>query len=37
MIKESEHAQAESFREVWILSKPVTGNMGWLLAGVQQN
>lgn len=37
MIKESEHAQAEAFREVWILSKPVTGNMGWLLAGIQQN
>jgi predicted lipid-binding transport protein (Tim44 family) len=37
MVKESEHAQAEAFREVWILSKPVTGNMGWLLAGIQQN
>jgi predicted lipid-binding transport protein (Tim44 family) len=37
MVKESEHAAAEAFREVWILSKPVTGNMGWLLAGIQQN
>ena len=37
MVKEAEYAQAEAFREVWILSKPVTGNMGWLLAGIQQN
>lgn len=37
MIKESEHAPAEAFREVWILSKPTTGNMGWLLAGIQQS
>ena len=37
MVKESEHAAAEAFREMWILSKPVTGNMGWLLAGIQQN
>lgn len=36
MIKESENAQAEPFTEVWNLSKPVSGQGGWLLAGIQQ-
>lgn len=36
MIRESEGAAAEAFSEVWNLSKPVRGNGGWLLAGIQQ-
>lgn len=36
MIKESEQAQTEAFAEVWNLSKPVAGQGGWLLAGIQQ-
>ena len=36
MIKESEGASAAPFAEVWNLSKPVSGNGGWTLAGIQQ-
>jgi predicted lipid-binding transport protein (Tim44 family) len=36
MIKESENASAEPFAEVWNLVKPVSGNGGWALAGIQQ-
>jgi predicted lipid-binding transport protein (Tim44 family) len=36
MIRESENAAAEPFTEVWNLSKPVSGNGGWILAGIQQ-
>lgn len=36
MIREAEHAQAESFVEAWNLSKPVSGQGGWVLAGIQQ-
>jgi len=36
MIREAEDAQAEQFAEVWNLSKPVSGNGGWMLAGIQQ-
>lgn len=36
MIKESDHAPAEPFAEVWNLSKPVNGQSGWLLGGIQQ-
>jgi predicted lipid-binding transport protein (Tim44 family) len=36
MVKEDEHASAEAFNEIWVLSKPVSGNGGWLLAGIQQ-
>ncbi|WP_025917776.1 Tim44 domain-containing protein [Herminiimonas sp. CN] len=36
MIKESEHAPAEPFNEVWNLSKPLSGQSGWVLAGIQQ-
>jgi predicted lipid-binding transport protein (Tim44 family) len=35
-IKPSPTALAEPFQEVWNLSKPVTGNAGWLLADIQQ-
>jgi predicted lipid-binding transport protein (Tim44 family) len=35
-IKPSPTALAEPFQEVWNLSKPVNGNAGWLLAGIQQ-
>ena len=36
MIKESEHAPAAPFAEIWNLSKPMSGQGGWLLAGIQQ-
>jgi len=36
MIREEENAPAEAFTEVWNLSKPVAGNGGWVLAGIQQ-
>jgi predicted lipid-binding transport protein (Tim44 family) len=36
MIKESLNAPAEPFAEVWNLSKPTSGQGGWLLAGIQQ-
>lgn len=36
MIKEAENAPAEPFTEVWNLSKPLNGQGGWVLAGLQQ-
>jgi len=36
MIKPAKDALAEPFQEVWNLIKPVSGNGGWLLAGIQQ-
>jgi predicted lipid-binding transport protein (Tim44 family) len=36
MIKEDENAPAAPFAEIWNLSKPVAGNGGWILAGIQQ-
>jgi predicted lipid-binding transport protein (Tim44 family) len=36
MIREAENAPAESFTEVWNLSKPASGDGGWVLAGIQQ-
>jgi predicted lipid-binding transport protein (Tim44 family) len=36
MIKESEQAPAEPFQEIWNLSKPLSGQGGWVLAGIQQ-
>ncbi|MFC3106729.1 Tim44 domain-containing protein [Undibacterium arcticum] len=36
MIKEAENAPAEPFTEVWNLSKPMSGQGGWVLAGIQQ-
>jgi len=36
MIKESDQAPAAPFAEIWNLSKPVNGQGGWLLAGIQQ-
>lgn len=36
MIKEAENAPAAPFAEVWNLSKPLSGQGGWLLAGIQQ-
>lgn len=36
MIKESENAEAAPFEEVWNMSKPTSGQSGWVLAGIQQ-
>ncbi len=36
MIKEDAKSAAEPFAEVWNLSKPLAGQGGWLLAGIQQ-
>ena len=36
MIKEAQNAPVEPFTEVWNLSKPVNGQGGWVLAGIQQ-
>lgn len=35
MIREEPSAGPSPFREVWNMSKPVSGNRGWLVAGVQ--
>lgn len=35
-IRESEESAPEQFREIWNLSKPVNGQGGWVLAGLQQ-
>lgn len=36
LVRESDDAAAESFDEVWNLVKPVSGQGGWVLAGIQQ-
>ena len=36
MIKESVGAPAESFEEIWNMTRPVTRTDGWVLAGIQQ-
>jgi len=36
MIREALDAPAEPFAEVWNLTKPVSGQGGWTLAGIQQ-
>ncbi|MEY3974930.1 MAG: hypothetical protein RIS59_1291 [Pseudomonadota bacterium] len=37
VIREAVGAPAQSFDEVWNLTKPVHGEGGWVLAGIQQN
>ena len=36
MIREAAGAPAQPFAEVWNLAKPVSGERGWLVAGIQQ-
>jgi predicted lipid-binding transport protein (Tim44 family) len=36
MIRNAPGAQAEPYVEVWNLAKPLSGNGGWVLAGIQQ-
>lgn len=36
MIRTAPDAQAEPFVEVWNMSKPLSGQGGWVLAGIQQ-
>lgn len=35
-IREAENAPAEPFAELWNLTKPTSGQGGWVLAGIQQ-
>ena len=37
MIREDQNAAAEHFSEIWVLTKPIVGQQGWLLAGIQQS
>lgn len=36
MIRESENTSPEPFTEIWNLSKPLSGQGGWVLAGIEQ-
>lgn len=36
-IREQADALPESFSEVWHLEKPINGNTGWLISGIQQD
>ena len=36
MIRESASREAESFNEIWHLEKPLSGRLGWMVAGIQQ-
>jgi predicted lipid-binding transport protein (Tim44 family) len=36
MIRTAPNAPAEPFAEVWNMEKPLAGNTGWVLAGIQQ-
>lgn len=36
MIRTAPNAPAEPFGEVWNMEKPLSGNTGWVLAGIQQ-
>ena len=36
MIKESEGAPAEPFAEIWNMTRPISKEGGWVLAGIQQ-
>ena len=36
-IREAADALPESFSEVWHLEKPINGNTGWLISGIQQD
>ena len=36
MIRSAPNAPAEPFVEVWNMSKPLSGQGGWVLAGIQQ-
>jgi predicted lipid-binding transport protein (Tim44 family) len=36
LIRTAPNAPAEPFAEVWNMEKPLSGNSGWVLAGIQQ-
>lgn len=36
LIRENPNANTEPFSEIWNLAKPIQGNGGWVLAGIQQ-
>jgi predicted lipid-binding transport protein (Tim44 family) len=37
LLREEANAAPEAIDEVWHLTKPRSGNSGWLVAGIQQN
>ena len=36
MIREDGAATAEAFNEIWHLEKPLRGDKGWMISGIQQ-
>ena len=36
MIREEKDGVATPFNELWVLAKPVSGNQGWVVSGIQQ-
>lgn len=36
VMREATDREAEPFREIWHLQKPLTGRAGWMVAGIQQ-
>ena len=36
LLREEENAAPAPFDEIWHLAKPVDGNRGWVLAGIEQ-
>jgi predicted lipid-binding transport protein (Tim44 family) len=37
LIREEANAAPEAFSEVWHLSRPSDGSLGWCIAGIQQS
>jgi predicted lipid-binding transport protein (Tim44 family) len=36
LIREEKDAPAQSFNEIWHLTRPASGGHGWVVAGIQQ-
>ena len=36
LLREEADAAPAAYDEIWHLAKPLTGNGGWLIAGIQQ-
>jgi predicted lipid-binding transport protein (Tim44 family) len=35
-IREERNGPVENFSEIWHMTKPLSGNRGWVIAGIQQ-